>query len=188
MDKLDVKALEFREELIKLCNKYNCKVGGNYNDCNDDYTIEFSDYDYNVKSEGVSIYKTDINDKREYLIDKYILNMFRDEPTEMQGLNNVKVNCIVFSNDSEKANKKMEYILSEHILSDEVHEVRRIKESIKEIRLKNGERYIWVKPNEYSKGYRCNHAFIDRSLSLETIETHIMPTAFYCGKDTVEMF
>lgn len=189
MEQSDIKVIEFREKLMKLCNEYKCSIRGSCNDFDDDYVIEFNDgCEYLVQADGISMYKIDINDKRQYIIDEYVINIFGNEKTEMQGLNNIKVSCIVFSNDPEKANNEMEYILSEHILLDEIYEVRRMKEGIKEIKLKNGERYIWLKPNENAKGYRCNHAYIDRNLSLEVIENNIIPIAFYCSKDTVEMF
>lgn len=141
------------------------------------------------KADGYSVFtEGDIGETRTYIIDEYIKNMYSDEIQQMQGLNNVKVHCIIFSNDSNKANEKMQDILGDLILSNSKYDVIRIKDNIKEIRLENGIRYIWVAPNENARGYRCNHAFIDRNLSLETIENYILPISFYCSKDTVQMF
>lgn len=185
----DIKVLEFREELIKLYKKYDCNICGSYNDFNDDFIIEFNNgKNYVVKAKGISLYTNNINEEREYVIDKYVKSMFGSEIRDMMGLNNVKVSCIIFSNDSKKANERMEYILSQHMLLNEVYNIVRVKEGIKEIKLKNGTRYMWCKPNDNSRGYRCNHTFIDRNLSLETIENVVIPIATYCSKDTVEMF
>lgn len=184
----DLQVLQFRGELIKLCDKYNCSICGSYNDWNDDYVIEFKDKDYMVSAKGISVYDYDVNDNRKYIADEFILNLFNDGMREMQGLNNVKVRYILFSNDNIKANKKMEQILETIMLSDDKCRVMRVKDGIKEIRIEDGTRYVWVKPSDNSRGYRCNHAFIDRNLSLEIIENHVMPVAFYCGKDTVEIF
>ena len=189
MKESEIKVLNFREELIKLCHKYKCNICGSYNDFNDDFCIEFDDgLNYTAKANGISVFTVDANEKREYIIDKYVKSMFRDEVSQMQGLNNIKVSHIIFSNNKVKANEKMENILSQHILLDNVERIIRTKEEIKEIILKDGTRYIWCKPNDNARGYRCNHAFIDRDLSLEIIENNIIPIAFYCSKDTVEMF
>lgn len=120
--------------------------------------------------------------------DKCIKNMFNNEMTEMQGLNNIKVAQIVFSNNSIKANSKMEEILEQHksVACDCI--AVRNEDGIKEIRYEDGTRCISVKPNDNCKGYRCNHAFIDRDLSLEDVQNYILSVAFYCSKDTVEMF
>lgn len=189
MKESDIKALQFREDLIKLCNKYKCNICGSYNDWNDDFCIDFDNgSSYMVESNGISIFTVDINDNREYIIDKHIKGMFGEEVNQIQGLNNIKASYIIFSNNKAKVNVKMENIISQHILLDRIDRVIKTKEIIKEIILKDGTRYVWVRPNDTARGYRCNHAFIDRDLSLEIIENNIMPIAFYCSKDTVEMF
>lgn len=188
MNKTDIEVLQFRDELIKLCNKYKCAVVGSYSDWNDDFCIEFENKTYNVKADGYSVFIENRYEDRTYIIDEYIKNMYSDEIQQMQGLNNIKVNCIVFSNDSNKANDKMEEILNDLILLNVKYNVIKTKGGIKEITLEDGTRYIWVTPNENARSYRCNHAFIDRNLSLETIENYVIPISFYCSKDTVEMF
>ena len=107
----DLKVLQFRDELIKLCDKYKRNICGSCSDENDDLYFEFRDgTDYRVRAENYSIFK-DYDYEKEYLIDEYIINMFNNNQNTMQGLNNIKVNCIVFSNDDFKANEKMNDIL-----------------------------------------------------------------------------
>lgn len=186
MKTTDLDILLFGEELVNLCKKYKCRISGTYSDEDDDICIRLKDKCYYMESESLSIYDTCTGYDKTYIIDKYVLGLFNEEPTEMHGLNNVKVNCIIFSNDKLKATEKMNDILDR--VGDCVDKVIKIKGETHSITLKDGTRYIWVKPNDNARGYRCNSTFIDRNLPLDTIKTHIMPIAYYCGKDTVEMF
>lgn len=120
-------------------------------------------------------------------IDADIKSMFRDEPHPLAGLNNVKVNYIVFSNNRIKASNKMNSIL-ESIDKDNLLRVIKIKDIIREIQLKDGARYIWLNTNRYATAYRCRKVIIDRDLSRDELDIFVLPSAWYCGKDDVEIF
>lgn len=113
--------------------------------------------------------------------------MFRDEPRPLAGLNNIKLNCIVFSNNRIKAYDKMNSIL-ENIDKDNLLRVIKVKDIIREIQLKDGTRYIWLNTNRYATAYRCKKVIIDRDLSRDLILDYVLLSACYCGKDDVEIF
>ena len=96
------KALEFREELIKLCKKYNCEMSGNYLDNGDidltfydknnnkyeQYIMKNYDDNYNLYKENLENYGINsINS----IMSKVILGSFNHESGTMTGLNNIKV-------------------------------------------------------------------------------------------------
>lgn len=126
------------------------------------------------------------DDKYENIIDNYIINCFSEHSGVMSGLNNVKVNTGIFTNDADSAEFKIMEIYNS-TPKNMVHQLKNSRD-IKELRLVNGSRYIWIKPSNNSKGYRCSNAIIDRRVTLEELHNHILPICVYCGKDNVNVF
>lgn len=118
-----------------------------------------------------------------------IKNLFNNDfSRKMQGLNNIKLDYIIFSRDKEKAQKKIYEILNNN--KENVKHKNNSSNGLIGVKLKNGIEYLWVNPFlENCRGYRCNNCFIDKNLSLEEIWLSNIPyIAMYCGKDTVHVF
>jgi hypothetical protein len=116
---------------------------------------------------------------------EYIISCFSDNKREMCGLNNIKVHTAVFTDDFEKADSKfMEiYNKNKYIV------VRFFNgKDYKALELIDGSRYVWVRPNDASRGYRCSHAIIDKNTPIEVFHNLILPYSYACSKDDIEIF
>lgn len=192
IEPIEEKALKFRDELIKLCNKYKCEMSGNVLDNGD---IDLSIYDKNNdiyeqyimknSDDKYNLYKEDDDYNINCIMSKVIKQSFNGESREMAGLNNVKVYCGIFTNDSNKAENKLQQLIKQH--QENVKEVRFSKD-YKQIILNDDRRYIWIKANMSSRGYRCRTAIIDKNITLEELFEIIQPLCIYCGKDDIEVF
>ena len=164
IEPIEEKALKFRDELIKLCNKYKCEMSGNVLDNGD---IDLSIYDKNNdiyeqyimknSDDKYNLYKEDDDYNINCIMSKVIKQSFNGESREMAGLNNVKVYCGIFTNDSNKAENKLQQLIKQH--QENVKEVRFSKD-YKQIILNDDRRYIWIKANMSSRGYRLFRCFI----------------------------
>lgn len=188
----DIKALQFRDELIKLCKKYNCSMSGSnkddgniilevlnrHLDFTNCYTMEtYNNYSLNCDTED---YET------EYIMDKYIKRQFDRESSEMGGLNNIKIAYGVITDDWGKAHLKFQELRCKY--ENEEIEVFSISENYMELRLINGKRYVWVRPSLCARGYRFANIIIDRNIGFEALNEVIIPICYACGRDNVEIF
>ena len=182
----NMKVLKFREELIKLCEKYNCELSGEspQDEGDDDlclhinnkyYTMQDSESNYNI-----------LNSDYNFLIDEVIKEVFNRNSEEMAGLNNVKVYCGILTNDSIKAEMKIKQ-LANKFTKDKIRYFVNSKER-KELCLNNGKRYVWIRLNLASRGYRCGKIIVDRNITLTQLKEIILPICYACGKNDVEIF
>mgnify|MGYP001220132447 CR=1 FL=1 len=192
MNKNDLKALQFREDLIKLLKKHDCEISGSHKDdgyMSLEFNFDFGDYIMQGNYSNYNIVKVHCDDYREHwkdIMDTYILNCFSDYSRAMAGLNNVKVHTGIFTNNPYKAKSKLQEIYDK---TDKNNiDVFVLSKFQKELRLLDGTRYIWIKPIDNSRGYRCANAFIDRELTLEELNNIVFPICVYCSKNTVEVF
>jgi hypothetical protein len=190
---VEEKALEFREELIKLCNKYKCEISGSNFD-NGDIDLLIYDKSNNTYKQYImqdydnkyNLYEEDLdNCCMTSVMSKVILESFNRESREMAGLNNVKVYCGIFTNDASKAENKLQELIKQN--TNNVKRVRLLKD-YKDVILNDDKRYIWIKANTNSRGYRCKNAIIDRSVTFEELFEIIQPICIYCGRDNIEVF
>lgn len=190
---IDIKALQFRDELIKLCDKYRCNVSGsNY----DDGTMTLEIYDknndwtsyYTIKDiyQNYNLYKENDDYKMDCVMDAIINEEFDRNSGEMAGLNNIKVSCGVITNDWAKANLKFQELRCKY--KDNEVEAFIINKDRMELKLINNFRYTWIKSRTSSKGYRCGKIIIDRNITLEELNEIILPMCYACGRDDVEIF
>lgn len=191
VDNLNTKnlvALNFREDLIKLLEKYDCEISGTriddecinleINFCFGSYIMQGSYNNYNITKKSGSKY--------ENIIDNYILKHFPEHSSTMRGLNNIKIHTGIFTNNKSKAENKIKEIYSK-FNKNNIYNLLNSKHH-KELQLIDGSRYVWIKPNSSSRRYRCASAFIDRELTLEELQYNVFPMCVYCGRDTVEVF
>lgn len=190
---IDIKALEFRDELINLCNKYRCNVSASNRD---DGTMILDIYDknnnwtsyYEMKDtyQNYALYKENDDYEIDCIMDDIIKNAFNKDSGEMAGLNNIKVSCGILTNDSAKAELKLQELYCKYNKEDV--EIFIMSTDRKELRLNNGERFVWIKLNNGSRGYRCGKIIIDRNIRLEELQEIILPICYACGRDDVEIF
>lgn len=181
----NIEVLKFKDELIKLCEKYNCDISSTqFDDGSINISLGYKNYIMN-DDDTKKIYYFDINEKIQYPIDEIIKGIFDCDSHNLGGLNNIKVQCGIFTNDSSKAENKLIEIKNK--FNDDEIERLILSEQNKELRLKNGNRYVWIKLIESSKGYRCRKAIIDRGVSLEQLDEIVFPICQYCGRDDIEI-
>lgn len=116
---------------------------------------------------------------------EYILSCFSNHKREMGGLNNIKVHTAIFTDDSAKAERKLLEIYNNN--KHKIEQFANHKDS-KWLRLVDGARYLWIRPNDASRGYRFSHLIIDQHVSMEIFHKIILPCAYACSKDDVEIF
>lgn len=192
IEPLEERALKFREELIKLCHKYKCEMSGNGLD-NGDIDLLIHDKNNNTYKQYImkdndnnyNLYEEDHDYNMNCIMSKIIKQSFNGESRKMAGLNNVKVYCGIFTNDSSKAENKLQQLIKQH--QGNIKE-KRFSKDYKEIILNDDKRYIWIKANTSSRGYRCRTAIIDKNITLEELFEIICPICFYCGKEDIEVF
>lgn len=188
----DIKALKFRDELISLCKKYDCDITGSYRDDGNmslqifNKELNWSSYYIMNPHDNYNLREEDEDFNLIHIMDKYIMNEFDREPSEMAGLNNIKVNCGVITDDYEKARLKFQELQSKY--GDEEIERFIIGKDYMELRLTNGKRYVWVKPCMRVRGYRFANIIIDRNIEFNILNNAIIPICYACGKDNVEIF
>lgn len=189
----DINALEFREELLQLLKKHDCSIS-TYTD--NDMKISFNKYEFNsTYSIGNRYSEYDITreepdkygnilDKK--VIDEYILYHFPETDTSTEYLKNSPITIGIFTNDAIKANTKFKEIYKfikpfdiENICNSEYRKI---------IQLYNGDTYVWIRPREEIRGYRCEKAFIDRGLTLKELNNFVFPACVCCVKNMVKIF
>ena len=193
MNEKNIKVLEFRDELIKLCKKYSCELrslnrdDGTMNlEIHDRKNNWISQYIMEDEHENYNLYQEDDDYNEIYIMDSIINKEFNKESGEMCGLNNAKISCGILTNDSLKANSKLKELYYKFDKSE--IEYFTISKDRKELRLKNGKRYLWIKLSDCSRGYRCVKIIIDRNITLEELYEIVLPICYACGRDDVEIF
>lgn len=189
----DIRALEFRDELIKLCQKYKCEISGTCRDSSD-MNLEFYDKKNNLTSyyimkgsyDNYSLYTENDDYELECVMDRIISKEFDRESGKMAGLNNIKVSCGILTNDPAKAELKLQELYCKF----DKNEIKRFVINIheKSLELFSGERYAWIKLNDGSRGYRCGKIIIDRNITLEELRTIIPNMCYACGRNDIEIF
>lgn len=117
-------------------------------------------------------------------LEEYV-NLHRGESSPMGGLNNVKVDTIIFTHDRDKAERKMTEVYNE--CPSRVY--RFIKSSYAiALHFYDGSRYMWLNPTSSARGYRCRKAIIDRNITLLEFQDHLDIPCMYCGKDDISFF
>lgn len=141
MDKYDFNFLKFRTDLIELLDKYQYELSGT---CFDDGSMNICDTrsgkNY-VISDSFSYYQMQDKD----IMEEYILHFF--EENKEKRLNNSKIG--VFTNDRHKA---LNFFNS--LKNDKQNKVSKYVNSKEwqELELADGTRYVWIMPNDGSRG------------------------------------
>lgn len=110
---------------------------------------------------------------------EYILNFFNGNVKNNYCENNIGV----FTNDRNKVED-----LFNNIYHDKRQEINYYRNSIKrqEIRLLDGTQYLWIRPNDKSRGHKCGKAYIDKNLTLNELD-YVIPSC-YCSRENVIVF
>lgn len=114
-------------------------------------------------------------------IEEYILNCF--EKNKQSNFNYSKIG--VFTNDRDKAVKLFTNLY--HDKRQEIDYYRNSRE-MQEIRLLDGTQYLWIRPIDNSRGYRCGKAYIDKNLTLDELNYIVIPICVYCSRENVTVF
>lgn len=182
MNKHDLMAIQFRDDLIQLLKEYNCAISGKNGDSGD-IRIEFDCGQYIMK-DYCSNYDLTSDYDNNYIIDEYILSHFPDTTETISKFDNKQIG--IFTHNSQKAENKIMNIIKD-IGTNNIEKLKKSKDH-KELILKNGIRYMWVKPIGMTCGIRCSGAIIDRTVTLDEFHKIILPICVFCTKETVEVF
>ena len=203
---LAFQVLKFREELVKLMDKYNVEISGS--------TFDDGSIDIQIKNEDATLseqfYITDNSDLinpyklyfeedgnfwknnneckypkvfsksvKEYLIKE----MFRNNVDPMNGVfSSKKDNRVYFLTDNGK--KFREFRESKNIIAE--------RNSINEswFDADDGKKYILLHPFTNSRGIKIRHLIIDRNFDItnEIFLDVILPCCVYMSKDDVEIY
>ena len=175
MEKDNLKFLKFRTELIELLDKYKYEISGTGYD---DGSIQISNNRYGtIYTISDSCCGYEIYD--ENFIEEFILHLFEENVK-----NNYFKNKIgIFTNNHDKAVKLFTNLY--HNKRQEIDYYRNSRE-MQEIRLLDGTQYLWIKPNDGSRGHKCGKAYIDKNLTLNELD-YVMPIC-YCLRENVIVF
>ena len=181
MDSIDLRILNFRENLINLLEQYDCEISGtSMDDGSMDICCENNHY---ILEDSYNLLKDISHGKYENVMKKHIMDVFaygdRGTSEDVKG-----VTCI-FSDNIFKVNNKMKEIYSKF--------KKNIKQFInspveKKIILQDGTHYVWVKPSETARGLRCDKAIIDEGITLVQLYGIVLPICDFVTADNVEIF
>ena len=48
--------------------------------------------------------------------------------------------------------------------------------------------YVWLKPNDSSRGYRCSRAYIQNGIDIEMMNNVVEPICVFCEDDDIVYF
>lgn len=96
-----------------------------------------------------------------------------------------KIRCGIFTNDYDTAQRVIGNIKENNINNIEFY--RKGKTDLN-LRLKDGTDYIWIRPIDMSRGYRCSKAMIDLAIDYDTIQRIIKPICIYCDEQDYQTF
>lgn len=180
----NVDVLKFKDELESLCKKYDCEISGRTGD-DGSIDVSFPKQNYVIDYSDNIVFYFDDNENLKYPIDEAIKGLFNGKSRELNGLNNVKVQCGIFTNNASKVEDKLKEIMN-NFNNEEIDSLI-LSSDRKELRLKNGEKYIWIRPTDNSRGYRCKKAIIDREISYKELMEYVAYVCMYCGEEDVEI-
>ena len=181
MNKEYINFLNFRTELIELLHKYKYEISGTGLDDgsmsisdeknSNSYILKDSYSDYEVTDNDYNILSTD-----------YILEMFPENNNNYFTSNMIGV----FSNNYYKVSEFFMKLYNEN--KDNIENFRSNTNEM-DLLFKDGINYIWIKPRDSSRGYRCrNKVYIDRNLTLNELGSIIKPVCCYCERKDINIF
>lgn len=94
--------------------------------------------------------------------------------------------CVIFTDDPKKAELKIKELCNKFGL-DEIKYFTNTGER-KELYLKNGWVYFWVKLDGWRRCYRFGKAIVDRNVTPEQLYQIIMPKSYTANKNDIELF
>jgi len=184
MNKEYMNFLNFKTELIELLNKYRYEISGTgLDDGSMDVENKLNGSRYILK-DGYSDYEATDSDYN-LLSTDYILNMF-PENNDNEYPYFIDNRIGVFSNNYYKVS---EFFMK--LYNENKDNVERFRSNANEMDLlfKDGMNYIWIKPRDSSRGYRCrNKVYIDRNLTLNELEVIVKPICCYCERKDIKIF
>ncbi len=181
MNEVDLRMLNFRENLINLLEQYDCEISRTGID-DGSMTIYCGNNHY-ILEDSYNLLKDIPRDKYENIMKKYIIDVFsygdRHTSEDVKG-----ITCI-FSDNIFKVNNKMKEIYNKFKDSVKTFINSPIK---KKIILQDGTHYIWVKLNETARGLRCGKAIIDEGITLSQLYVIVLPICDFVTANNVEVF
>lgn len=93
----------------------------------------------------------------------------------------MKIRCGVFTTDRDYAKGRIDYLKDKH-----GGKVEKYINSVNELScyMDDGTNYIWIKPNDCARGYRCTQAVIDISTCpFDVIQKVILPICIFADKE-----
>ena len=188
MKERDIKVLQFREELIKLLNKYNYEI---LNSCYDNGDIDIIDlingeqYIFENSTSNYNVYKGKKDNLflLEDILAENILQLFPDELKNNDYiLCNNKIGII--TNDVDKCNTIFKKIYSENEKNIEYFKNSTYS---KELKLLSGEVYVWIKARKSSRGHKCSKAYIDKNIPLDILHNIVLPICVLVSRKDVKI-
>ena len=193
MNKEDIKVLRFKDDLVKLLNKYDYDITGTSLD-NGDICIENGKGENYIMQDTKDIMKEVFVEDKQYdyeyknVMEEYILESFKNsKPRDMCIGNFIGVGTGIVTSDKYKAEK-----ILDDIAEKETNNVVRYIKSKNELKLILNNKasytdYTWINPEVKARGYRLQNAWIDKNIGLELFDEVIKPTCNYCGKDNIKV-
>lgn len=121
------------------------------------------------------------------VVKEYILNCFPEyNDREMAGINNIKLDTIIFCTNRRKLDKYLDDLLSDFDVADSIENVINMKNRI-EIRFKDGRKIVSTSYHETAKGFRFNRLIMDLdNLTCNNIFDHVIrPMGYACSRENV---
>lgn len=184
----DIKVLKFKDELVNLLNKYNYDIEGNNID-NGSIIIDTHDNFYELTSDK-NILKETYNENSGCHEDKNIMQElikchFKGNIEKIFCIgNHGNHKCGIITNDEEKALKILNKIKNDN--KDIVESFYSSPINI-ELKLKNGDDYLWVNPTMYARGYRFHELYIDKNITYEFFEYVLPIIGQYCAEENIHI-
>jgi len=96
------------------------------------------------------------------------------------------MNCGIFTDSYEAAERILDRIFNKK--NEDVKFYRKGKMELN-LQLNNGMDYIWIRPIDYSRGYKCSSAYVDLAIHEDAILNIVYPVCIFCDKKTdIEFF
>lgn len=96
-----------------------------------------------------------------------------------------KIRCGIFTSNRYEAKIILDEIASNN--KDNIEFYRNSSIEL-DLRLKDGTDYIWLRPSDSSRGFRCSKAIIDLAIDSKIIRELIMPICIYCEEKDYKTF
>jgi hypothetical protein len=183
MDKNQEKFLKFRTDLIELLSKYRYKISGTGYDAGSMNIEDLKNQKIYILKDSYSDYEALDNDWKS-ISESYILDVFPEENTSFVDMSK---NVGIFTNNTDKVK-----MIFSNLYEQNKNNVEKYREGIKsehvDLILKDNTRYIWIKPNNGSRGHRCGKAYIDKNLTLTELQYYVYPICTYCTRKDIVVF